>query len=523
MATPLFVLALLAMIGDGESFQHIKQTVLADYIINTVLLTFFVAVLVLCIGVPLAWLLANCEFAGKRFFNWALVLPLAMPAYIVAYTYTDLLDYAGPVQVGLRQWFGWTSPQDYWFFEIRSIGGAAVMLALVLYPYVYLMTRASFLEQNANLTQAARMLGASPVKSFFKVSLPLARAAIFAGTALVLMETIADFATVNYFAVSTLTTAVYDTWLGHYDLASAAKLSCLMVLGVLSLLMLEHAQNRNKGTSNDAKSSVLEINYRLTGWKNWAAFSFCGLVLLLAFLIPALQLALYAVNYFDQIWSSELATFAKNSFVIAVITAFVAFSLALLLSHNQRMKSHAWQSGSLKLASTGYAIPGTVLAIGVLIPLTFLDNWVNDLMVYAGYSPLGLVFSGTVFAIICTHLVRFTAIANKSLEASYQKISPSLDMAAKTLGTSERKLMWRIHLPLIKRSGLVAALLIFVESMKELPAALLLRPFDFHTLPTYVFQFASDEQLELASLGAIMIVLVGLVPLIFINRSIDHQ
>lgn len=523
LSLPLFALVFEALTGTGESFEHIKQTVLSDYIINTVNLMALVAVFVLFIGVPLAWLLASCQFTGKRFFNWALVLPLAMPAYLVAYTYTDLLDYAGPIQLWLRATFEWSSPSDYWFFDIRSLGGAASVIALVLYPYVYLMTKASFLEQNANLTQAARMLGASPWRSFFKISLPLAQKAIIAGCALVLMETLADFATVHYFAVSTLTTAVYDTWLGHYDLASAAKLSCLMVFGVMALLMLEQLQNKNKKVANDAKSSQQEINYKLTGWKNVVAFSVCALVLFLGFILPATQLMLYVVNYFDQAWTNEAFVFAMNSLKIAFISAVVAVLCSLYMNYIYRVRAESLNFMSLRLASNGYAIPGTVLAIGVLIPLSFLDTQINELAESWSMDTPGLILSGSIFAIICTHVVRFVAIANKSIESSYQKISHSLDMAAKTLGASKYKILTKVHMPLLKRSTMVAALLIFVESMKELPAALLLRPFDFQTLPTYVYQYASDEQLELASVGAIMIVLVGLIPLVFINRSIDNH
>lgn len=523
LSLPLFALVFEAATGTGESFEHIKQTVLSDYVINTVNLMALVAVLVLIIGVPLAWLLASCEFTAKRFFNWALVLPLAMPAYLVAYTYTDLLDYAGPIQLWLRATFEWSEPDDYWFFDIRSLGGAASVIALVLYPYVYLMTKASFLEQNANLTQAARMLGASPWRSFFKISLPLAQKAIIAGCALVLMETLADFATVHYFAVSTLTTAVYDTWLGHYDLASAAKLSCLMVFGVIGLLMLEQLQNKNKKVANDAKSSQQEINYRLTGWKNALAFSMCALVLGLGFVLPAAQLLIYVVSYFEQAWTNEAFVFAVNSLKIAGISAVVAVLFSLYMNYVYRVKPQGINYTSLKVASNGYAIPGTVLAIGVLIPLSFFDNQINELAENFEMQGPGLLLSGSIFAIICTHVVRFVAIANKSIESSYQKISHSLDMAAKTLGASKYKVLTKVHMPMLKRSTMVAALLIFVESMKELPAALLLRPFDFQTLPTYVYQYASDEQLELASVGAIMIVLVGLIPLIFINRSIDNH
>ncbi|WP_341206122.1 iron ABC transporter permease [uncultured Psychrosphaera sp.] len=523
MALPLLTLLFEALSTHGDSFTHIKETVLTDYVINTVLLMASVGFLVLLIGIPLAWLIANCEFWGKRFFNWALVLPLAMPAYLVAYTYTDLLDYAGPIQITLRDWFGWTSINDYWFFDIRSLSGAAIMLSLVLYPYVYLMVRASFLEQNATLTHAARVLGKSPFKCFMQVSLPLARTAIIASCALAMMESMADFATVNYFAVSTLTTAVYDTWLGHYDLASAAKLSAIMVMGIFVLLFLEQLQKGRQKNSNDAKVSQQTLSYKLSTKQTVLAVSFCSLILFLAFIVPVVILLQYAFHYFEQSWTTEVFDFALNSAGIALITALLALVLSLILNYSYRVKPTKAQSFSLKVASSGYAIPGTVMAIGVLIPLTFLDTQINDMAVWMGLSAPGLLLSGTVIAIIFAHLVRFIAIANKTLESSYEKISPSLDMVSKTMGTNGVNLLRKVHIPLIRKSALVAALLIFVESMKELPAALLLRPFDFQTLPTYVYQFASDEQLELAALGAILIVLVGLIPLLVLNRSIDAK
>lgn len=522
LATPLFAIFTEAVTEHGESFAHIQATVLPNYIINTLLLCASVCILVTLIGVPLAWLIAVCDFWGKSFFKWALVLPLAMPAYIVAYTYTDLLDYAGPIQSYLRHWFEWQSPNDYWFFDIRSLGGAAVMLALVLYPYVYLMVRANLLEQQANLTHVARTLGYSPLKSFFKVSVPLARTAIIASVALVMMESIADFATVHYFAVSTLTTAVYDTWLGHYDLASAAKLSSIMVMGIFILLYFERWQNGARQTTNNAKLSQQKLTYKLNKSQTIFACLFCSIVLILAFIVPAWIMVSYAVAYFSQAWSSGIIEYTYNSVLIASLTALLALVLSLFLNFVQRNRAHFIHQTNLKLASTGYAIPGTVMAIGVLIPLAFLDTQINQLAEYFNLTTPGLILSGSIVAIIVAHLIRFIAIANKGIEASYAKISDSLDMVAHTMGQSGIKLFGKVHLPMIRKSALVAALLIFVESMKELPAALLLRPFDFQTLPTYVYQFASDEQLELAALGAVLIVLVGLVPLILLNRSIDR-
>ena len=512
---------------SASSFEHIKQIVLADYVVNTLHLMVLVGLLVSLIGIPLAWLVACCQFSGRRFFNWALILPLAMPGYLIAYTYTDLLDYAGPVQVSLRRWFGWNSPQDYWFFDIRSIGGAAVMLALVLFPYVYLMVKANFMAQNASLTAAARSLGYTPFKSFIKVSLPIARKAIAASVALVLMETLADFATVHYFAVNTLTTAVYDTWLGYYDLASAAKLSAFMIVGVLGLIALEHFTKKQNKISTDVKMSSTPLTYHLKGKYNVLAFGFCSVILLLGFVIPAITLLGYAIDYWQEVWTQEVFEYAYNSAYIAVCVAAISLIVSLILNVNLRWHSDTSNAksklslGMLPVASMGYAVPGTVLAIAVIIPFTVFEHFVNEQFETLGWNMPGLFLTGTVIAIITAHIVRFVAIANNGVKASFGQINRHYDAAALSLGHSPMKQFFSLHWPLIKRSAFVAALLIFVESMKELPAALLLRPFDFQTLPTFVFQYASDEQLEQAALGAILIVVVGLLPLLYINRSIN--
>ena len=526
---PVVGLVYTASGESAASFEHIKQTVLADYVANTVTLMVFVGLLVSAVGIPLAWLIACCEFTGKRFFNWALVLPLAMPGYLIAYTYTDLLDYAGPVQSTLRQWFDWQSPHDYWFFDIRSIGGAAVMLALVLFPYVYLMVKANFMNQNSSLTMAARSLGHSSLSSFFKVSLPIARKAIAASVALVLMETMADFATVHYFAVNTLTTAVYDTWLGYYDLASAAKLSSFMIVGVLTLLALEHYTKRQSSSANDVKMSTSPLTYQLTGKQNWLAFGFCLLVLVLGFVIPAYTLLGYAIEYWQEVWNQDVFEYAFNSTKIAFIVALISISIALVLNVNLRWAAHAsnmlnkTSHSMIPLSSLGYAVPGTVLAIAVIIPFTVAEHFVNDVFVELGWGQPGLFLTGTVIAIASAHIVRFVAIANNGIKASFAQVNRHYDAAAATLGHGPLRQFFSLHWPMIKRSAFVAALLIFVESMKELPAALLLRPIDFQTLPTFVFQYASDEQLEQAALGAILIVIVGLIPLIYINRSINQS
>jgi len=523
LVLPLFALIFQAFQPDEAVFGHLMATVLPTYIINSLLLIFWVSLGALLLALPCAWLMARCDFVGRRYLQWALLLPLAMPAYIVAYVYTDLLDYAGPVQRGLRSIFGWDSPQDYFFPDIRTLGGAACMLSLVLFPYIYLLARTAFMEQSLSLAHASRIMGCSPWQSFWRLSLPMARPALAVGVALVAMETAADFATVNYFAVPTLTTAVYDTWLGYGNLTAAAKLSAIILLVVFSLIGFERfARRKQQLFQKQSRIQVTDL-YRLSMTQTLVALSFCGMLLLLAFLLPFGILLSYAIGYFEQSWDKSFWQLSLNSLSLALITSLLCCLIALLLMFVRRISPRQSDALPSRLASTGYALPGTVLAIGVLVPLTMLDFAINDLADLVGIAGPGLILTGSVMALIFAFCVRFVAIAIGSVESSYKRISPSLDMVSLTMGQTPRQLLRRVHLPLLAKGLLAGALLVFIESMKELPAALLLRPIGFENLATYVFQFASDEKLEHGALAAIVIVLVGLVPLIYLNRSLEHH
>lgn len=523
LVLPLFALIFQAFQPDEAVFGHLMATVLPTYIINSLLLIFWVSLGALLLALPCAWLMARCDFIGRRYLQWALLLPLAMPAYIVAYVYTDLLDYAGPVQRGLRSIFGWDSPQDYFFPDIRTLGGAACMLSLVLFPYIYLLARTAFMEQSLSLAHASRIMGCSPWQSFWRLSLPMARPALAVGVALVAMETAADFATVNYFAVPTLTTAVYDTWLGYGNLTAAAKLSAIILLVVFSLIGFERfARRKQQLFQKQSRIQVTDL-YRLSMTQTLVALSFCGMLLLLAFLLPFGILFSYAIGYFEQSWDKSFWQLSLNSLSLALITSLLCCLIALLLMFVRRISPRQSDALPSRLASTGYALPGTVLAIGVLVPLTMLDFAINDLADLVGIAGPGLILTGSVMALIFAFCVRFVAIAIGSVESSYKRISPSLDMVSLTMGQTPRQLLRRVHLPLLAKGLFAGALLVFIESMKELPAALLLRPIGFENLATYVFQFASDEKLEHGALAAIVIVLVGLVPLIYLNRSLEHH
>ncbi|WP_111901081.1 ABC transporter permease [Aeromonas veronii] len=521
LGLPVIALLFSAFSAEGELFRHLADTVLLDYLGNTLGLVVGVVLLSLLFGVPTAWLVAMCQVPGRRALQWALMLPMAMPSYIVAYVYTDLLDYSGPLQAGLRALFGWNSPADYWFPAIRSLGGAAWVLALVLFPYVYLLTRASFLEQSVSLIHSSRLLGCTPWQSFRRLSLPLARPAIMVAVSLVAMETLADFATVHFFAINTLTTAVYDTWLGYGSLATAAKLSCLMLLAVVLLIALERRSRSRQQVFQKSMGHEQPLRYPLKGMSRALAAFWCWGLVLAGFGLPFVILLDYGVRYFELSWTPEFVRFAGNSLAISALTALLAMGIALLLGFFRRLDGGIKSLLPLRIAAMGYAMPGTVLAIGVLVPLTALDFAINDLAEWLGRQGPGLLLTGTITAIVFGYLVRFVAIAIGSVESSMGKISPSLDMAARSLGQGDGGMLRRVHLPLVRRGLFAGAMLVFIESMKELPAALLLRPFNFDTLATHVYQFVSDEMLERGALGAIVIVLVGLLPLIWVNRTLD--
>ncbi|CAJ1871274.1 hypothetical protein IIDPJIOB_02892 [Aeromonas veronii] len=521
LGLPVIALLFSAFSAEGDLFRHLADTVLLDYLGNTLGLVVGVVLLSLLFGVPTAWLVAMCQVPGRRALQWALMLPMAMPSYIVAYVYTDLLDYSGPLQAELRALFSWNSPADYWFPAIRSLGGASWVLALVLFPYVYLLTRASFLEQSVSLIHSSRLLGCTPWQSFRRLSLPLARPAIMVAVSLVAMETLADFATVHFFAINTLTTAVYDTWLGYGSLATAAKLSCLMLLAVVLLIALERRSRSRQQVFQKSMGHEQPLRYPLKGMSRWLAGLWCWGLVLAGFGLPFVILLDYGVRYFELSWTPEFVRFAGNSLAISALTALLAMGIALLLGFFRRLDGGFKSLLPLRIAAMGYAMPGTVLAIGVLVPLTALDFAINDLAEWLGRQGPGLLLTGTITAIVFGYLVRFVAIAIGSVESSMGKISPSLDMAARSLGQGDGGMLRRVHLPLVRRGLFAGAMLVFIESMKELPAALLLRPFNFDTLATHVYQFVSDEMLERGALGAIVIVLVGLLPLIWVNRSLD--
>lgn len=519
----LLILPVLVMLSAGINassglFIHLWQTVLPDYIANTLLLGVFVVLLSVTFGVISAALIVHTNVFGKNLLRWLLILPLAMPAYLVAYLYTDLFDYAGPVQRTLRAWFNWQSPADYWFFDMRTLTGASIIIALVLFPYVYLLTRTAFEQQDQNLLRASRLLGLSAKQSFYKVALPLARPAIAVAASLVLMETLADFATVQYFAVNTLTTAIYDTWLGYSDLAAANALASVLMLFILLAVIGE--QRARAGQLH--QSNRINKNHQLIILPKpmqLLASSFCWLLAIAGFILPFTLLLDMAWQYSSSEQLLTLLPIGVNSIEVACWAATLTTLFALLLSLFKRLSTDKLAILPSQISSFGYAIPGTVLAMAMLATFAPADYALNDLAKWLGFTPPGLVLSGSIFAVVFAYLVRFAAIANGTIASGMEQISPSLDYAPASLGAGLKKTLSKIHLPLLKSSILLAWLLVFVEAMKELPAVLLLRPFNFETLSTHIYQLISDERLEQGALGAILIVLLGLLPVIWLNQS----
>lgn len=521
LAVPVMVvLAHVFMPGQG-TWAHLAATVLPEYIANTVWLLTGVSVMVVFGGVSTAWLVTTCRFPGQRAFEWTLILPLAMPAYIMAYAYTDLLQFTGPVQTWLRALTGWHA-REYWFPEIRSVGGAIAMLGLVLYPYVYLVVRAAFLEQSVGIMEVGRTLGYGAWGSFFRIALPLVRPAIVAGTTLALMETLADFGTVSYFAVPTFTTGIYRAWLSMGDRVAAAQLSALLLGFVVLVLVLER-WSRGRARYHNTGGRRREARYPLRGIAAWTATLICGVPLVLGFLLPTGLLLWMALTDGDAQFGARFVTLTLNSFTLAGVTAIAAVLIALIMAYAMRLRPGPLVQAANRLAGLGYAVPGAVIAIGILVPVARLDNALDAWMRANFDISSGLLLTGSITALVYAYLVRFLAVALQTVEAGLTKITPSMDEAARSLGVGPVGTLAKVHGPLLSGSLLTAALLVFVDVMKELPATFVMRPFNFDTLAVQAYNLAADERLAEASTSALAIVAVSLLPLIVLSRRIARS
>ncbi len=520
IALPVLVVLQNVFTPSQGTWSHLAQTVLGDYVLNSLLLMAGVAVGVIFGGVLTAWITTMCRFPGRRIFEWALLLPMAMPAYVMAYAYTDLLQFSGPLQTALREFMGWQGlGGQHRLPDVRSLGGAVLMFSLVLYPYVYLLARAAFLEQSDSMLEMARVSGYSPWGTFLHVALPLARPGIVAGTSLALMETLADFGTVSYFGVQTFTTGIYRAWFSLGDHTAAAQLSAALLGFVFLVLLIERVTRARASFYSNSQRKQLRNVYQLRGVWMPLAVVFCAIPVVFGFLLPAGIMLHMALTTGDAQFGARYVQLTFNTVTLAALTATLAVFLALAVGYAARSGSAVVRAAN-RVAGLGYAVPGAVIAVGVLIPITRLDHALAAVITSITGSHPGLLLTGGVAALVYAYLVRFFAVSLQAVDAGLSKITPNMDSAARSLGLGPAATLARVHAPMLWRSALAAGLLVFVDVMKELPATFVMRPFNFDTLAVQAYNLASDERLAEASTAALTIVAVGLVPLIALARMI---
>jgi iron(III) transport system permease protein len=510
---------------SAETLRHLTATVIPAALFETSLLGLIVTIGVVSVGAATAWLVATCDFIGRRTFEWALLLPLAMPAYIVAYAYTDYLEYAGPLQQFLRDSFGWQRG-DYWFPEIRSLAGAAFVFIVVLYPYVYLLARTAFLARTAAMMDAARSLGQTAWQTWWRVNLPLARPAIAAGALLALMETLADYGAASYFGLQTFTTSIYRAWFSLGDRLAASQLAAVLLLLVLILFFIEHRVRGRARFFTPTASQRPAVRTRLSGRRSAGALALCALPVALGFVVPVVLLLRLLAPAWQTVDWARYARWLANTLSIGIAAAVVALVVALSLAYAVRSTNRGAPNtlvrSAVRLMSLGYAVPGAVIAVGILVPLAAFDNRLDQVMRSALGVGTGLLLTGSVVALLYGYLVRYFAVAYQTVEAGLARITPAMDASARSLGSTPADTFIRVHLPILRPSVLAACLLVFVDVMKELPATLVLRPFNFDTLAVIAYQMASDERLGQAALPALTIVAAGVIPVTLLSRAISR-
>ena len=519
---PVLIVCGSLFLPFDETWTHLVDTVLSDYVLNSFYLLIGVGFFSLLLSVVPAWLVTMYKFPGSRYLQWAILLPMSMPAYIIAYSYTGAFDAAGPVQTTIRDMTN-LQYNEYWFPEIRSLGGAIAMLSFVLYPYIYLLARASFIEQSVCVLEVSRTLGCNALGAFKRVALPLARPAIIVGLSLVLMETLADYGTVQYFGISVFTTGIFKTWFGMDNSLVASQLSAILLLFVFVFLFLERRSRKLLTFHHTSNRYSPLTKEKLTGIRGFLSLIVCFTPLLFGFIIPVSFLVDWAINAYSQVFDIDFYRLFMNSIFLAFITSLLALFIALLLGYINRNNFSLVNRFLVRFISLGYAVPGTVIAIGVLIPFAWFDNKLDNFLITNFNTSSGLLISGTLFILIFAYLVRFLTIPINTVEASLEKIKPGIDEVAKTTGMSHFNLMKKIHIPIMRGSLLTCLLLVFVDVLKELPATLILRPFNFNTLAVRTFELANEERLAEAAVPALAIVIAGIIPVIIISNSISRS
>ncbi|MEM7742334.1 MAG: iron ABC transporter permease [Pseudomonadota bacterium] len=519
---PILAVFFAATTSGTETLLHLAETRLSRFIGNTLILVGAVAIGTALIGTGAAWLVTMTRFPGVRFFEVALILPLAFPAYVLAYAYTDFLDHPGLVQTTLRDVMGW-GPRDYWFPEIRSVGGAAAMLTLVLYPYVYLLARGAFLQQSGALLLTARTLGHGSVSAFLRVALPMARPAIAGGVLLAVMETIADFGTVSYFGVPTFATGIYQSWFSMSDRGAAAQLAFCLLSFALFIALLERSQRgaarHHDKTGRFSDAPAVELH----GARAIVAAAFCALPVLLGFVLPVVLLFSMGIGSEQNLLSDRYLGFIQNSLILASVAAVATVVAAVVLSFAVRLLRTPAVRAAREIARIGYAVPGGVIAVGLLVPFAALDNSIDRMAETLLGVSTGLLITGSISVLVAAYMVRFMAAALNTVDSGFATIDPKMDAVARTLGHSPWDILRTVHVPILAPSLLTALLIVFIDVLKELPATLIMRPFNFDTLAVQAHRLASDERLAGAAVPSLVIVALGLLPVILVCRSVRRQ
>ena len=514
---PMTVLFLSWLNPAWDIWQHLQQTLLSRLLLNSFKLVIGVSCGTLLLGVGLAWLTGACDFPGRRHFSWTLLLPLAMPTYVLAFVFLGLFDFSGPVQTQLRGWFG----SGLWFPDMRSAGGVVLVMSLALYPYVYLLSRNAFRTQGKRALEAAQSLGCSPVSGFFRVVLPMARPWIAGGTTLVVMEALADFGAVSIFNYDTFTTAIYKAWFGFFSLPAAAQLSSLLVTLVFGLVLLEQ-QLRKRMRFAQSRLAPQAEPIQLQGWHKWAAILTCSVVLAVAFLVPAIQLLYWSLQVFHQEFNRRYVDLLGHSLLLGLSSALLIVTLALLIAYCGRRHNDRWTGALIRLSTLGYALPGTVLAVGIFIPLAGLDNFLIDVVASVLNVEMKPLLQGTIFVMLLAYLIRFMAAGFKPIDSAMHRVTSTVDEASRLMGLRGLTLIWRIHLPMLKGGIFTALTLVFVDVMKEMPITLMTRPFGWDTLAVKIYELTSEGEWERAALPALTLLLSGLLPILLLMRGSEE-
>jgi iron(III) transport system permease protein len=512
----------LGVFGESsETWRHLASTVLSDYLRHSALLVLGVGTLTLLFGVATAWLVTTCDFPGRATFEWALILPLAVPTYIIAYTYAEILGHRGPVQQVLQLVLD-PSVTAGVRTSLMSLPGAGIMMALVLYPYVYLITRTSFQKQSGGILETSRILGKSPWGTFSRVALPMARPGVVAGVTLVLMEVLNEYGAVRYFGVTTFTTGIFRAWFSLGDAPAAIRLSACLLIFVFVLILVERAQRGRARFDHGSSRFRPVVPFRLTGWRKWGAIAICVVPFLFGFVVPVAQLLTWAAQVAPEALDRQFLRLTLNSFGLALIAAVATVALGLLIVYSVRLAPTPILRFSARASSLGYSIPGAVIAVGILIPFIWLDRQIGALLRVVAGIPVGLILTGSVAALLFAYVVRFLAVALNPIDSGFERTCGNLDESARSLGAPPMKTLVRVDIPLLRGTLVSAGLLVFVDVLKELPLTLILRPFDFDTLATRAFQLAMDEQVARAALPSLLIIAAGLVPVILLSRIIGR-